>query len=111
MGQLPRPLGQKWIGWAAWEGGSGWDVEALVAATQHGGGDSRHDGLRMYMQVAVHFVGVPAPDEANAIRVNAATKHGHGATRPRGAGRDIAGGEVRERGGAEAAPRGEEGTR
>ena len=60
--------------------------ELEVAAAQHGGGNAGHDRLRLYVEVTIHFVRSPTPDKANAVAVNARAEHGHGATRPRGAG-------------------------
>ena len=74
-------LGQEsWKGWTARGGGRGWGrVKAVVAAAKHNGGDTRHDRfLRLdVVEVAVHFVGPPTPDEANAVRVDATAQHGH----------------------------------
>ena len=88
---------KRWKGWVPRRVGRGWGIETVVAAAEYDGGNSGHDRLRLDMQVAVHFVGVPSPDKANAIRVNTATQHGHstaGASRSRG---NIASREVGER--------------
>ena len=49
-------------------GGSGWDVKAVVAATKHDGGDSRHNGLRLDVEVASHFIGMPAARPIRRMR-------------------------------------------
>lgn len=82
----------------AGRGRQGWGVEAEVAAAKHRGCDTRHNRLRLDMEIAVHFIGAPAANQPNAIGVNAAAEHGHGAARAGRAGRNVAGGEIRERG-------------
>ena len=100
---VERFLGQwaqrSWKGWATVCGGDGWAVEAVVAAAKHGGGDAGHNGLRLDMEVAVHLIGAPTSDETDAVRVDTATEHGHGAARACETRRDVAHGEVGERGG------------
>ena len=58
---------KSWKGWVPRRVGRGWCVETVVATAKHDGGDSGHDRLRLDVQVAVHFVRVPAPNKANAI--------------------------------------------
>ena len=57
-----------------------------LSPAEHGRGQSRHEGRGLGMQIAEDGVGVPPPEEANSIGVNAATEEGHGATGPGGAG-------------------------
>ena len=51
------------------------------------------------MEVAEHFVGLPAPNEADDVGVDARAKEGHGATRAETAGGDAVGVEVERVGG------------
>ena len=53
------------------------------------------------MEIAVHFVRSPPADEADAIGVNAAAKHGHGPACSGRAGGNIPGSKIGERGGKE----------
>ena len=56
-GALPHwpMLGQRgWEGWVARRSDRGWGNKAVVAAAKHDGGDSRHDRLGLYIQVAVN---------------------------------------------------------
>jgi hypothetical protein len=55
------------------------------ATTEHGGSDAGHGRLGLDMQVSVHLIGAPAPDEPDAIAVHTRAKEGHGAARPHGA--------------------------
>ena len=59
-------------GWVAGTGDRRWGIKAVVATAEHNGGDARHDWLRLDVEVAIHLVGVPPPDEADAVRIDAA---------------------------------------
>lgn len=61
-----------------------------MAATEHGGCDTGHDWLRLNVQVAVHLVGPPAADKANAVAIDARAEHGHGTAGAGGPGREVA---------------------
>ena len=59
-----------------------------AGAAEHGRGDAGHGWLGLNVQVAIHLIGAPATNETDAIAVNAPAQEGHGAARPRGAGRE-----------------------
>jgi hypothetical protein len=72
-------------------------VTAIVATAKHGGGYAGHNGLRLDVQEAAHLIGMPPPNEADAVRIDSATQQGHGATRTCGTCRNDARGEIGER--------------
>ena len=54
--------------------GAGWDKltrRKLESATaQYGGGNAGHEGLRLEVKIAKHFVGAPAADHTDAVAVD-----------------------------------------
>ena len=79
------PEGQLAGGWAPKErvGKLSRRAELEGAAAEHGGGQAGHNRLSLHVQVAVHFVGPPAADEADAVAVDAGAQERHGAAGPR----------------------------
>ena len=63
--------------------------EAEIASPEHGGGEARHNGLRLHVQVTVHFVRSPVTDQSDTVAVNACAQQCHGAARASGADGDI----------------------
>ena len=71
--------------------------ETEGAAAKHGGGEACHDGLGLNVKISIHFVGAPAPDEADAVTVGAGAEKGHGAAGARGPDGDVGDGVGRVR--------------
>lgn len=81
-----------------WKGGKcGARQDAVVAAAKHRGGNARHDGLSLHMQVPVHLIGFPPTDEADAIAIDPGAEESHGAPGARGASGDVRGSETKVR--------------
>ena len=52
-------------------------MEAKVSGDRHGGGERRHDGWGLDVEIAEHRIRAPATDEANKIGVDLGTEEGH----------------------------------
>jgi len=63
--------------------------QGVLSPLQHEASEVAHDGVGLKVQVAEHFVGTPAADEADDVRVNLGEEEGHGPTRAKRAGGDV----------------------
>ena len=69
---------------------SGRAGEAEGATAKHGGSEEAcHDGLGLNVKISIHFVGAPAPDEADAVTIYPGAEKGHGAAGARGPDGDV----------------------
>ena len=57
------------------------------------------------MQIPVHLIGAPAPDEAYPVTINAGTQESHGPAGARGTGGNVLGGEAQARGHGDSTPK------
>ena len=86
-------VGAKRVNASRW--GVGQVREESVSATEkHSGRKITHDRLRLHMQISQHFIGAPATDEADAIRIHIRTQESHGSGCTEGGSGDVAGHEV-----------------
>ena len=53
--------------------------EGKIPSGDHGGGVALHDGCRLHMQVAQHFIATPPPNELDPVVIDAGAQKGHGA--------------------------------
>ncbi len=86
------------VGQWCWKVREGWEIEAEVAAAEHGGDNAGLDGLWLDVQGEVDFVRAPPPDKADAIVANTATEQGHSAAGASAVGGEILGIQVEEEG-------------
>lgn len=47
------------------------------ATAKHGGGDPRHDGPGLDVEIAIKLIRAPATNESNAVAIDASTEEGH----------------------------------
>ena len=81
---VPKGVGLEgliWVDDVIWVGDVRTRDEVGVTALQHEAGEVAHDRLRLEMEVAKHFIGPPAANQADDIGVNTGNKEGHGAAR------------------------------
>ena len=63
-----------------------------AAAAEHGSGQAGHERLSLDMEVPEEFIGAPATDEANPVRIDTGAEECHGATSAGGASGDVGAG-------------------
>ena len=86
--------------WLALEGGECMKCicigkQSVLGADEHATGKALHEGSCLHVQVAKHFIGAPAADELDSIRVDAGTEECHRAGGAERAGADIRGKEAK----------------
>jgi hypothetical protein len=63
----------------------------VVAAMEHEAGKVAHDGLRLKVKIAKHFIRAPATDEADDVSINVSKEKGHRPSSSKGLRSDIRG--------------------